>query len=383
MKKYLQLIAALLLFTFQTKAQKGLKKLTQNQFANSYSETLPNYLFAKNSDFTVLILTPERMEDKTIVSSTLTSAEVSTEGISDNSLNVLIKGIHERLSSLGLSPSGYVYLSQEDMMDAGKMRKYYDELGVIKPVYSMNIIITTPLSSINKIEDKEKLNLSQVNASISISPSSPRYGDKPYLLGEFNVKIDEAFDALKKAIQGKPKSYFLERVEKDDKEIEKQLSVVKSQLDDYEKIAADGIIVEGFPPLEELKKNHLLIHIVGITFNDKNVEKFSKKVSALYPFSFKVVNNVTMYSELGRKDYKYVLFLTAKTYVKERQGELSDRLIDHGISQSFASVLRNMETLETYYGTDKNPIGRKLIGFHEKAALSAIKAIVNHYELDD
>ena len=350
-----------------------------------FSEEVPNYIKAKNSNFIVSIITMEDLSVSTEQSYISKIPHSSMERIRPEDYSSLDEGlfnaisffINQEFEKLNMAPSGFINMNMRAMADPNFMKETAEQYFGIKPGF-MVMIFCSDWSKAKKAFKKNKLSPKEIKPiSFSIIKMGEENPQQPFAINKMNMSLSTTFEVLKKKISKKPKTYFIENMEIDeDNFLEK---IINSPL--YDKMVTENESIEGFPNENELKENEILVISYGKP-DDMYYKHSLKQLKKYYPYKYKLLNGQNDMEDIDEK-YKYILmaktYLAKKTTTRSSSGSSMQSKTKTKTVSMFYYVIKDIETKNIYYGNNRTALENNASSSPSVGLKRTLKLMKEHY----
>ncbi|MFA6924370.1 MAG: hypothetical protein WC223_08970 [Bacteroidales bacterium] len=354
---------------------------------SQYSKELPNYILAKNSNFVVRILSMGKNQitfsrDKgAYYFPGTTYKKINPDdyktSLDEGLYNAICELINERLLKLNMKPSAFQYVTKSEYVES--MSKYKDNLQQL-PAF----ILSINFSEIPKAEKAFKngeLTLEDVKPiTLTIQKLGEIQASQIYVIQKANLSLADAFDELKNEISKKTKGYFIEKIAVDTSNTVETMNSSQRYNDMLTKINNS---IESFPDENELKSNELLV--INSYGSDA---KYNEILEEYYPYKYKVINYYDLIKS-SCKGYKYAFVIISDLYnkssihsSKNNIGNKTYEKTNTTISKAYY-ILKNLETYDAYYGTDKAGLIASEVQNPFKALKTTLELMKKYYKWQD
>lgn len=338
--------------------------------AQNFTDEIPNYFLAKNSNFTVTLITSPPFGTTTSNSASGFSGVIphtklkkldadQFDNINEGMYNQVFGLMQDRFKKLGISPSFFIVIPMSDFADPNKMKELAQKTKDAKPGFSLYITIPNTLPKAEKAYRKGGLTLEHIKpASISImktyaNPEEAK-GKPMYALNKMNMSLEKGFGIIEKNVSDKGQDYFVETMDIPMEAFDKEVDV--SYLEKYENVNEE---LASYPAEDELSNATLLVISLGTEEGDKTYNYHKKLMDKYYPHKYKLVAMVDYAKHIN--NHKYVLLAKGDLYEKKKvsEGNNGFNKVKTSITSRNYYFIKDVEALKCYYGMEKEEILKK------------------------
>ncbi|MEX2597712.1 MAG: hypothetical protein WEC59_12370 [Salibacteraceae bacterium] len=346
-----------------------------------FSAEVPNYVLAENSNFIVNIITMADIgihkQSSYIKTSSFNSKQridpKDYEGPNEGLFNALAQMITKEFEKMNMHPAAFLNTDMTKMQDPSFMNRMNEEFFDNRPGFVVNIICMNWEKEVSAFM-KNKLELDKVKpVTLNIAKVGETDASKVYyLMG--GKSLGQALGKLEKAISEKPDSYFLNRMEIDEKYYEES----NAKSGQFDKMLKEEESFDTYPDESELKETVVLV--VGYGKKGGMLQRqFARHMDKYYPYKYKLINQEEYMEEL-KNDYKY-MFIPKGYMVNKVKTSSSGRTTSQKV-QMIYYVIKNAESFNVYYGNNRKKLESKAKENPSAGMKKALKYMRDYYNWD-
>jgi hypothetical protein len=348
-----------------------------NAFAQ-YAKEVPDYLFAKNANFVVTVISMEDMVPDRSFSYNPWGNSPKTINYDKNLelkfLNTIGEYINNQLKALDLQPQAIIFMDFTKMQSAEELIKIARSFKDAEPEFMINIFISTWGKNLKKFK-KNEFDVNKIlPISFTVSSLYETELSNIYAIQKSNLSLGKALALFSEKIKEKKEdeSYFVDTVE-NITHFESSPNLGDTIL--YYKLLNEKLTLTTFPDDSELKNDTVLL-LVNYKEGDRHFNSVVEIMEKYYPYAYVAKPQDDWFKEL-KKDYRFVL--TAKHLMK--QTTTTSAIPTRGTSTYdsktenkffFYYGLKDINDLTMYFGAEEDYLKNRS---HEKPA-DALKSIL-------
>ena len=357
--------------------------------AQNFTDEIPNYFLAKNSNFTVTFITTPPLGTTTsysggfsgVISHTKLSKLDPSEfdNVNEGMYNEVFRLLQERFDKLSLAPSFYMVMPYSDFGNPQKLKEYGEKTNSAKPGFSLRVMLPNTLPKAEKAYRKGNLTLEHIKpVSISVAKTyaneEEAKGKSVYALNKMNMNLEKGLTLIEESIKEKGSSYFVETMDIPMEAFENEVDV--SYLEKYQTVKEE---IASFPEEEELSNSTLLV-ITLDSESDGKIHDYAKKMmDKYYPHQYKLVSLADYHKHIN--NYKYVLLAQGDMYEKNKtsQGNNGFNKVKTSVVSRNYYFVKDVEALKAYYGMPLDALKKKASESPYTIVEQVLKRMKKHY----